>query len=266
MSYVKKKHSDGKFRYPTSGGENMPINYATMFTQSGDVERSGIVVRKGATHGKSEGVEAGPKLGGTEGTNSPKINSEAHTIPDEKLRGIDPKLGELRPPFQQIVANIIQNLKAKGFQPRISNAYRSAAQQMEKMRQGFAKSAKSGTHNWGLACDLIDRRYAWNIGKSREEAAALKRGETPDVAKFFLALMAECRNFGITCGGNWFGPKDKPHKSVWNKWGIGWDPAHIELPYKQIRPEWKHEYTGQGSAASPKSKQRPRDPGRAGGE
>jgi len=54
LQYIKKLHSDGKFRYMSSQGENMPINYATIFTASGDVStKSGIQIRKGVTEGGS---------------------------------------------------------------------------------------------------------------------------------------------------------------------------------------------------------------------
>lgn len=59
--FVKKKHTDGKFRYPTSGGENMPINYSTAVTAAGDVEKSGIIIRRGKISGTSRGAPQGAK-------------------------------------------------------------------------------------------------------------------------------------------------------------------------------------------------------------
>ena len=57
MKFVKKLANDGKYRYPTSGGEDMPINYATMFGGAGDVKKSGMVVRNGVYQGDSRGTE-----------------------------------------------------------------------------------------------------------------------------------------------------------------------------------------------------------------
>jgi len=59
LHYLKKKHSDGKYRYPITGGENMAINYSTSFTGSGDVDNSGLLVRHGKTTGSSAGTPAG---------------------------------------------------------------------------------------------------------------------------------------------------------------------------------------------------------------
>lgn len=59
IQYVKKKHSDGKFRYMSSQGENMPVNYATNFTEAGDVLKSGLIVRKGTLKGASNAPQPG---------------------------------------------------------------------------------------------------------------------------------------------------------------------------------------------------------------
>jgi len=61
--FVKKKHADGKFRYPTSGGENMPINYSTGVAKTGDVTKSGIIIRKGRFTGSSAGTPVGTPPG-----------------------------------------------------------------------------------------------------------------------------------------------------------------------------------------------------------
>jgi murein DD-endopeptidase MepM/ murein hydrolase activator NlpD len=59
LQYIKKLHSDGKFRYMSSQGENMPINYATNFTEAGDTIKSGLIVRRGVLKGTSNAPDPG---------------------------------------------------------------------------------------------------------------------------------------------------------------------------------------------------------------
>jgi hypothetical protein len=131
----------------------------------------------------------------------------------------DPKLRELRPEFCGIISGILLELKNLGFEPRISNALRTEEQQREKVRLGYAMPGATGpgTHGWGLACDIIDARWGWRVSEAN--------------AKFFAALCDLATAARLTCGGTWFGrggTRHKPvHKSVWNKWGLGWDPAHV---------------------------------------
>lgn len=143
----------------------------------------------------------------------------------------DPKLKQLRPRLRLKIGYVLADLEAKGWKPKIHNAHRTQAQQDEKFRRGVSKSRKVKHHNWGLACDIIDRRYAWP-----------QPDDPPEIwekaAQFFLDLRASCdrADLMIANGGWWFGGRraggKKPtaenptHRSVWNKWGLGWDPAH----------------------------------------
>lgn len=144
----------------------------------------------------------------------------------------DPKLRELRPEFQAKIEPILDALEAAGFRPKIHNAIRTPEQQAEKVRLGYAMPGATdpGTHGWGLACDIIDRRYGWKVC---EEAA-----------KFFAALCDLVTAAGLTSGGTWFGrggTRKKPvHTSVWSKWGLGWDPAHCS--WETAPAELRHPY------------------------
>ena len=55
MNYVRVKDNEGKYRYAT-GGENMAINYSTMFTKAGDVTKSGLRVQNSVYKGTSAGT------------------------------------------------------------------------------------------------------------------------------------------------------------------------------------------------------------------
>lgn len=145
---------------------------------------------------------------------------------------MDPKLAELRPEMRAKVAGILAALEARGYQPKISNAYRTAAQQLEKVAKGYANPGATapGAHNWGLACDIIDRRWGWKV--------------TEDNARFFAALADLASAAGLVTGGHWFGKGGTAaaptHKAPWNKWGLGWDVAHVE--WRNPPAEWRVEY------------------------
>ena len=224
-NYVKKLHSDGKYRYLLGGGENLPINYATMFTGSGDVTHSGLIIRRQVKGGTSLTKEDGT------GVKRQNIQTKEPKEITEPYRKIDPKLLELRPAMRKIVANIILDLREQGFKPRITSAYRSAAQQLEKYQKGYSKTAKVGAHNWGLAADIIDRRWAWNSPYEQ-------------TATFFRALGLLAKQYGLRWGGDWFGrggtAANPTHKCVWNKYGIGWDPGHIY--YRPEPKAWRTDY------------------------
>jgi len=143
----------------------------------------------------------------------------------------DPKLNELRPEFRALLEPILVELARLGFQPKISNAYRSVEEQAKKKAQGFAKSARPGAHTWGLAADVIDRRWGWKV--------------TEENAKFFGALCRLSVAAGLVCGGTWFGKggtRERPtHPSPWNHWKLGWDVAHVEMrnPPAALRREYR---------------------------
>jgi hypothetical protein len=128
------------------------------------------------------------------------------------------RMGGTDPEFAEKLRKVMERLSEQGFQPRVSNAFRTPEQQAEKVRLGYAKNPDPGTHGAGLAADVIDKRYGWEDSKRN--------------AKFFAALTDAAMAEGLTAGGSWFGQggtRLKPTRpALWNKYGIGWDPAHIE--------------------------------------
>lgn len=86
--FVKKKHSDGKYRYPTSGGENMPINYSTGVAKTGDIKLSGIIVRKSSFQGSSAGTPTSKttiQLPQQKGRRTPRINPKVIWLTGESI-------------------------------------------------------------------------------------------------------------------------------------------------------------------------------------
>ncbi|MFH1184521.1 MAG: hypothetical protein V1755_05720 [Chloroflexota bacterium] len=126
-----------------------------------------------------------------------------------------PKLDELRPQFRPLVAAILADLEAQGYQPKISNAYRTAAQQAEKAKNGYSLTAKPGYHHWGLACDIVDQRWGWKVAD--------------DNAAFFRALRDACDVVGVASGGWWGLKPGRERHSPWLRWRLGWDVAHCQI-------------------------------------
>jgi len=68
----------------------------------------------------------------------------------------------LDPKFQPVVKEILTRLEALGYQPIVAEGRRTPKQQAEKVRLGYSKTLKS-YHISGLAADIVDKRYMWNI-------------------------------------------------------------------------------------------------------
>lgn len=120
---------------------------------------------------------------------------------------------------------ILNELKEAGYQPRIVWAYRSAEDQRKKFEKGYSKTARPGYHHWGLAVDIIDRRWGWKV--------------TEENAQFFLLLRKLCDKYNLASGG-WWGIRRKFKDSAWRKWKLGWDACHVQ--YIGAPDSWKVEY------------------------
>jgi hypothetical protein len=64
--------------------------------------------------------------------------------------------------FKPVVKEILTKLEAKGYQPIVCEGRRTTAQQAEKVKKGYSKTMKS-YHLTGMAADIVDKRYMWNI-------------------------------------------------------------------------------------------------------
>ncbi len=64
--------------------------------------------------------------------------------------------------FKPIVLEILRELEKLGYQPIVAEGRRTQAQQDEKVRLGYSKTRRS-VHLTGLAADIVDKRFMWNI-------------------------------------------------------------------------------------------------------
>lgn len=146
---------------------------------------------------------------------------------------VDPKLYQLRPEMQEIIARVLTRMKARTgphtpFFPKIGNAFRTWAQQAQKVRDGYAgvgpNANNPGPHNWGLACDIISNFKGDEMANPRSIA-------------FYQALGEEVLKEGLVWGGSWMTRGGIPKTFAP---GIGWDPGHCQYPH--IPREWQQEY------------------------
>jgi hypothetical protein len=132
----------------------------------------------------------------------------------------------VEPAFARDVTAVLGELKKQGFDPRVAEAYR------DPKRQQFL-------YNLGVFLELFGAQPMTRAqgGQSchnhQEEGAAsslavdiLPPNEEVDTAKraaFFHALGKASRARGLGWGGAW------PRKNTtWKKYGLGWDPGHVQ--------------------------------------
>tara|TARA_Y100000356_G_C11260082_1_gene292837 strand:+ start:1116 stop:4304 length:3189 start_codon:yes stop_codon:yes gene_type:complete len=138
----------------------------------------------------------------------------------------------LYPGFDAEVETILQFLRKDGFQPKIISGFRNRKEQLLKVQQGVSNTDYSyhnvvmGTaeepERASLAVDVVDERYLW--GEEKNGQLVLDSEKTKGAAEFFKRLGYYSKIIGITWGGDWF-----TSPSPWReKFGLGWDPAHIE--------------------------------------
>lgn len=114
------------------------------------------------------------------------------------------KLQSLNPNFRVKINNVLQDLKARNFRPKIVFGWRSVAVQAELHRLGRTKVLFSfhnvqhpdGTPN-AYAVDIVDERWGWN-------ADAETNG-------FWQALGQAGKAQGLVWGGDWTNFKDVAH-------------------------------------------------------
>lgn len=140
------------------------------------------------------------------------------------------RLEQLYPTFRTRVERVIKELEARGYRPRIQDAYRSPADQLRAYNSGHSK-LKYGFHNVtgtggkpeALAVDLLDDDNPLNPSKH-----------------YLLTLARVAYVAGVTTGIDWGLPAAMRAKLATavrkgllsadeaEGFRIGWDPTHIE--------------------------------------
>lgn len=120
--------------------------------------------------------------------------------------------------FKPIVLEIARQLEAKGWQPQVIEGRRTVAQQREKVRRGVSKTMNS-YHLSGMAADICDKRYMWNIPLShqywKDQGAIVE-----ELAK---------SNKGLRWGGTWGQGYQRYLNYLLGRTKYFVDVAHVEL-------------------------------------
>ena len=128
-------------------------------------------------------------------------------------------LADTKEPFTSRLKFVLAALRARGHDVKISNTYRSPAGQYSKWQKGYSgskeKGWRPGAHTWGVAADIIQRQDAWKV--------------TARTVALYTDLKVIAKTYGLHWGGNY--TRSNP---AWAKHGIGWDPAHLQLEWKDI--------------------------------
>ena len=169
---------------------------------------------------------------------------EVETTPTQK-----PTVGGNGPPSSRALSalhpevmfdweDIVDDLRALGWQPRIVTAFRSLEEQGEKLAKGYSKIAY-GYHGLiaedgsraSQALDVIDGRYSY--GNHPKSIAAIGKKATEAKAMQFWADLGRIAvdDYDFTWGGR-FGSNGSVYYdfdgSPSDNKKMGWDPGHIE--------------------------------------
>ena len=154
-------------------------------------------------------------------TRAARLQADAERTPGTEQRWTDAdKLAAADPRVR--LPELLDRLRARGLQPRIAFTWRALATQddlLAKRRSSVSFSFHNAVANGApasLAADLFDARYGWgdDTHGSPKSNGALA---------FFRALGEEAAALSLVWGGSW---KSRP--SFWSRYGIGWDPAHVQ--------------------------------------
>ena len=122
----------------------------------------------------------------------------------------DPKLAQLNPKFAIKVAAVLADLRGKGWDATIAEAWRSPASQLRKFRRGFSKvrwgfhcATTQGGKPDALAADIVDQRWYWRM-------PVLK------LRLYRKHIMSSAKAHGLTSGATWRG------------FGLWGDFAHLQ--------------------------------------
>jgi hypothetical protein len=127
-------------------------------------------------------------------------------------------LDSLEPTFKPIVEEILAKLKAKGWQPIVAEGRRTLAEQKEKVRLGYSTTLNS-YHLSGMAADVVDKRFLWNINISHQF--------WKDLGRIVIDMIPN--HPGLRWGGDWGKGWQRYQQYVGGKTKYFIDVAHVEM-------------------------------------
>jgi hypothetical protein len=148
-------------------------------------------------------------------------------LESERIARNQSKLVELHPAIQTRVQALLKEMESAGYRPRIYEAWRSPAEQLEAFNKGYSQ-VKFGFHN-----------VTASTGVKEALAADIIDDDRPLTARtdYMLRLAAAAQKNGLSTGIRW-GLSDTYSKAINDaitaqNWTIpihvGWDPLHVEV-------------------------------------
>jgi hypothetical protein len=139
----------------------------------------------------------------------PGTQSHSLTTVDKKLAGK--------------VEKILSTLKSEGFNATISSTHRSPEKQ--QCYYNISKVIQKHTGQKGLTTTTQSCHNHMESGEPAALAVDIHyfSGSLDDKVKFYQRLRTLIREEGLVSGGDF--SKSNP---VWAKYGLGWDPGHIQ--------------------------------------
>jgi hypothetical protein len=137
-------------------------------------------------------------------------------------------LDALDPDFRTKLERVLAVLRKRGYHPFVRSTYRSPRRQEAMYTYSKAKElfgASPGTQaRGGESC----HNHRGEDGELASLAADVVPGkedkqDTRSRARFYWALGKAAKQEGLRWGGSW--AKTNP---MWRKYGLGWDPAHVQ--------------------------------------
>ena len=157
-------------------------------------------------------------------------HKEATAQPLETFKAEDSRnIDTLHPEFKILIEELISNMESRGFKTNIITTFRSIETQEEKVKQGRSQTYY-GYHNFitsegdaaSQAVDLTNQSAPY-AGYGPDDPKDNPSGHAA-AKDYFLALGEEAAKLGLDWGGNY-----SHTNPLWAQYGMGWDPAHVEL-------------------------------------
>ncbi|MFZ5481275.1 MAG: hypothetical protein ACOZNI_31235 [Myxococcota bacterium] len=136
-------------------------------------------------------------------------------------------LADLDPAFRAKLEPVLAGLEARGYTPVVSTTWRGDAVQDVLAATGASNATAGKSCHNRVAPDGSPAARAADVW-SRPMDLALFAGLSwrLEVEAPFLRVLGElAHRHGLRWGGDWRG-----RASAWDTYGLGWDPAHVELP------------------------------------
>ena len=133
------------------------------------------------------------------------------------------QMSTVDPTLAKKIERILNTLENEGFHATLSSTHRSPEKQ--QCYYDISKVIKKHTGQTGLTSTTKSCHNNMHNGQPASLAVDIHyfTGSLDDKAKFYIRLRELARSEGLISGGDF--SKSNP---VWAKYGLGWDPGHIQ--------------------------------------